>query len=102
MAWPVVPAGMFPLATTADVLTGGTTFDPADACFAAPRTLAYAMALPATNRITPIMTSMSVCFFTEPPPLNGRTTGGHPSHDHAHRRLRWSVRPEGDNVHRPY
>jgi hypothetical protein len=39
----------------------------------APFTLANAMALPATKRITPIRTNMVVCFFTALPPL---TTGG--------------------------
>ena len=37
--------------------------------FFAPCTLAYAIALPAMNRITPISTNIIVCFFTELPPL---------------------------------
>ena len=36
--------------------------------FFAPCTLAYAIALPAMNRITPIRTNIIVCFFTEPSP----------------------------------
>ena len=83
MAWPVVPAGMSVLATTADVLTGAAMFVPDDACLLAPSTLANAIALPAMNRITPIMTNMAVCFFTALPPLNKRTTGGDPSRGHA-------------------
>ena len=68
MVCPVVPAGMLDFATTADVVTGATTVVPEPACLLAPSTLAYAMALPATNSSTPIMTSMSVCLFTEPSP----------------------------------
>ena len=67
---PVVPAGMALLATTADVLTGACTFVPDPACLLAPSTLAYAIALPATNRITPIKTNISVCFFTEDSPFS--------------------------------
>ena len=68
---PVVPAGMVPLATTADVLTGACTFVPDPACLlTAPSTLAYGIALPATNRITPIKTNISVCFFTEDSPFS--------------------------------
>jgi hypothetical protein len=37
-------------------------------CFVADSTLAYAIAPPAMNRITPITTNMSVCFFTGLPP----------------------------------
>ena len=61
---------MFALATTADVVTGATMVVPDDACLLAPSTLAYAIALPAMNRITPIITNMSVCFFTETFPLS--------------------------------
>ena len=68
MACPVVPAGMSVLATTADILTGAATLAPVDACLLAPSTLANAIALPAMNSMTPIMTSMSVCFFTETSP----------------------------------
>ena len=50
---------------------------PLPACLLAPSTLANAMTLPARNRITPIATSMSVCFFTEPSPsqTDGPTGG---------------------------
>src|ERR1700723_1858711 len=66
---PVVPAGIFALATTTDVVTGATlTLDPV--FLLAPFTLANAIALPATNRITPITTNMSVCRFTETFPLS--------------------------------
>ena len=75
MAWPVVPAGMSVLATTADVLTGATTFVPDDACLLAPCTLANAIALPAMNKITPIMTSMTVCFFTDTSPSQQADNG---------------------------
>ena len=68
--WPVVPAGMLLLATTADVVTGAVR-EPLDPVFLlAPFTLANAIALPAMNRITPITTNMSVCFFTETFPLS--------------------------------
>src|SRR5271155_6278853 len=75
---PVVPAGMLLLATTADVLTGACTFVPDPACLLAPSTLAYAIALPAMNRITPIKTNISVCFFTEDSPFStgGQHAGG--------------------------
>ena len=36
---PVVPAGMFDFATTADVLTGATTLVPDPVCLLAPSTL---------------------------------------------------------------
>src|ERR1700722_9432054 len=65
---PVVPAGIFALATTTDVVTGATlTLDPV--FLLAPFTLANAIALPATNRMTPITTNMSVWRFTETFPL---------------------------------
>jgi hypothetical protein len=65
MACPVVPAGMLLLATTAVVVDGATVEPPP--FFDAPSTLAYAIALPAMNKITPIKTNMIVCFFTELP-----------------------------------
>ena len=68
---PVVPAGILLLATTADVLTGACTLAPEPACLLAPWTLAYAIALPAMNKITPIITNISVCLFTEHSPLSG-------------------------------
>ena len=67
---PVVPAGILPFATTADVLTGACTLVPEPAFLLAPWTLAYAIALPAMNRITPIITNISVCLFTEDFPLS--------------------------------
>src|ERR1700683_1061255 len=73
IAEPVVPAGMFFVAMTADVVTGAWTADP-PACLLAPCTLAYAMALPAMNRIAPMRTSMSVCFFTKHSPSHNRRT----------------------------
>jgi hypothetical protein len=57
------------LATTAEVLTGATVA-PVPALLLAPLTLAYAIALPAMNRITPIITNISVCLFTEDFPLS--------------------------------
>ena len=101
MAWPVVPAGMFALATTADVVTGATTSVPDPACLLAPSTLAYAMALPAMNRITPIMTNMSVCFFTEPSPSQ-QTDNVRRILTSPRRRFRWRVRREGGEVHRSF
>src|SRR5580692_5310057 len=70
MAWPVVPAGMSFVATTADVVVEATVFVPAFVLFEAPRTLAYAMTEPATKRMAAITTSMSVCFFTDRSPLS--------------------------------
>jgi hypothetical protein len=61
------------LATTADVLTGACTLAPEPACLLAPWTLAYAIALPAMNKITPIITNISVCLFTEHPPSQAKT-----------------------------
>jgi hypothetical protein len=66
MACPVVPAGMSDVATTAAVVVPGATVEPFP-FFDAPSTLAYAIALPAMNRITPIKTNMTVCLFTELP-----------------------------------
>src|ERR1700722_8707839 len=78
---PVVPAGMFAFATTTEVVAGATlTLDPV--FLLAPFTLANAIALPATNRTTPITTNMSVCRFTNtiPPsqPSNTRGARRHP------------------------
>jgi hypothetical protein len=67
MACPVVPAGMSVVATTAAVVVPGATVEPPPEFFDAPFTLAYAIALPAMNRITPIKTNMTVCLFTELP-----------------------------------
>src|SRR6516165_4245306 len=66
MACPVVPAGMSFLATTA-VVVAEDPVEPLPPCFDAPCTLAYAIALPAMNRITPTNTKMPVCFFTDSP-----------------------------------
>src|SRR3974390_3844315 len=66
MACPVVPAGMLLLATTA-VVVDGATLEPFPPFLDAPSTLAYAIALPAMNRITPMMTNMTVCIFTDIP-----------------------------------
>src|ERR1700733_7865072 len=99
---PVVPAGMFALATTTDVVAGATlTLDPV--FLLAPFTLANAMALPATNRMTPITTNMSVCRFTETFPLLNRRKPCC-SRDGARqaRRLRWRVRRDDGNVHRSF
>ena len=66
---PVVPAGMFDLATTTEVTLDATVLD-ALVCLLAPSMLANAIPLPATNRRTPITTRMTVCFFTDLlPPL---------------------------------
>ena len=101
MVCPVVPAGMLAFATTADVVTGATTVEPEPAFLLAPSTLAYAMALPATNSSTPIMTSMSVCLFTEPSPSQPTATVR--SITRCRRRwLRWRVRREGVEVHRSF
>ena len=102
MACPVVPAGMFALATTADVVTGATMVVPEDACLLAPSTLAYAIALPAMNKITPIITNMSVCFFTGPSPSQQPDNVRWLVARRARCWLAWRVRREGCDVHRSF
>ena len=78
ICWPVVPVGMFALATTAEMLTGACVVVEPEFFFA-PCTLAYAIALPATKRITPIRTNIIVLLFHRTlPPLNRPTTYGYP------------------------
>ena len=69
MACPVVPVGISDVATTAEVLTG--RLRRWRVCIL-PRPLHTGVSdrAAATNRITPIRTNISVCFFTEPFPLS--------------------------------
>ena len=54
---------------------GACTLAPEPACLLAPWTLAYAIALPAMNKITPIITNISVCLFTERSPSQAEDLG---------------------------